>query len=205
MSTLETIVSLNTQPATVELQIPRPDMPKFIKNTTVPIGIVTGMALPSGVVITNPLHFTSPPISEVADSDVTETITLPEDKASRLAALFGALYPGHRSTCHDVVTTVADWDPRKLAFSVEPRLADGTQVTPGAAYGVLSPTFDIADGQITRRWGMNHSCLGTDDDRLLGVMGESLMLATISREAVVACYGQSVESYLAEIALPGTD
>jgi hypothetical protein len=72
-----------------------------------------------------PNHFTCPEDLRLGMQTEGDTITLPDEKATRLLDAFRQLRPGHDLQCHDFVARVEGWDEEmglgsKQAYPTQP-------------------------------------------------------------------------------------
>lgn len=153
---------------------------------------ITGITLPNGVAYNNRRHSSSLNLLKLmrAHRNTSESITLPDEKADRLVSLFRRLKPGHGLQCHDVFAEVELW-PDILDLDYSARiLAEDEQIIPGMPYSIHS---DFG----SEEWAYTHSCLGTDNGNLLGLVGNGMMMAVMDRKNTEKLYARGGTPYLA--------
>lgn len=198
-------IELVTEPRQGILSLSHYEKPDLRFRQAADMHVVTAMILPDGITIENPLHSASINVLPVTGDPVEESITLDSAKAERLAKLFEELRPEHELECHDLVTVTEGWErdlgPVLTQRAVQPReFADVYEdVVTGAPY-----TVQILRGRSSRSgFAQTHSCLGTDEGRLLGLVGRGSVLSTMDADTTrrVYSYGARV-SLLARTTLP---
>lgn len=196
---METTLRLTTRRCRYELDIPhylRPEEKIFVST---PFETITGITLPTGKTYNNRRHSHNVRLSRLmrAEKNTSESITLPDDRAQRLVSLFRRLRPGHTLECHDLFSEVLQWpDFDDWKDETDP-LAPDAPIVSGAPYGVQT-TFGPEDDF---RQAYTHSCLGTGNGNLLGLIGKGMMLAVMTREATEELYARGGEPTLAKVAL----
>jgi hypothetical protein len=192
-----TTLDLSTQPVRGLLSLVDLGHPGRLINTPISLNTVVAISTPDGNKVENPLHSEHVLLFRGVPGEPThESITLSAAKAARLVALYARLQPGHRMQCHDMVTITEGWDrdmgpsltqkavqPADLAEAFEPDIA------PGNPYTVQ--VLATIRGQ--RKFYRTHSCLGTDTNRLLGIVGAGSVMSTMDPETTRTVYTQGTE------------
>lgn len=123
-------------------------------------------------------------------------ITLSSAKARRLTDMFRRLEPGHLFECHDLVSEVEKWDEHKgMGPGHFNRLVDDGPIESGKPYAVfayMEPDTPMSE------WTRRHSALGTDSGRLLGLVGEGLMLVVADKQTKLDMYNSGYQAALTE-------
>lgn len=197
-------IRLITQPIYVTLNVQHHSMPDTRLDMPTYANVVEALVLPTGDMVDNPDHLAIS-IGLPVEERRTESITMPNPKAIRLVKLFQRLRPGHALECHDLVTQLEGWEYDKgselTQRAVQPvnHVEQYEEVKSGNPYTVLIPRGSDSDPD----YGRSHSCIGTDQGRLLGLMGRGLALATMSPQSTRQVYANGAElSYLAKTVLP---
>ncbi len=159
---------------------------------------ITGMRLPDGTTYNNRRQADTIGLGRLllARRSENDSVTLPDEKATRLISLFRRLRPGHGLECHDLLCEVEQWP---TDFDYDSRILSHTErVTPGKPYSVVT-NLGSESGP---NWAHAHSCIGTDNGNLLGITGNSLMMAVMTRESAEKLYARGGKPCLAEIIPP---
>jgi hypothetical protein len=195
---------LTTQPSQVWLSLAHYSNADVRLSKLASTNLVTGLVLPSGDIVDNPVQ-SDENLFEPVGNATTESITLLTKKAERLVRLFARLKPDHGLQCHDLVEEVEGWSyDRGLGLQhkvIQPAnfVGEYEDVISGNPY-----TIQIVRGTPSEPdFGCSHSCYGTDEGRLLGIVGLNLPLTTMDPETARDIYANGAAiSFLAKTLLP---
>jgi hypothetical protein len=183
-------VEMTAQPRSGDFAIHHFANPNLRISRSVVVHVITAMAL-NGAAVERPNHAAAIDALQPVGDHVRESITLPSAKAERLVSLYASLTPQHRLQCHDLVTAVEGWDEDIALNGTFKLVQPETHVTDpedtivdGSVYNVhVLPTAHATSGFVR-----THSAYGTSDNRLLGIVGEGLMLATMQPSDALGLY-----------------
>jgi hypothetical protein len=159
---------------------------------------VTGMRLPDGTTYHNRRQATTIRLGRLlfAERGEDDSITLPDEKATRLISLFRKLRPGHGLECHDLLCEVEQW-PTDFDYDSK-ILSRSESIIPGRPYSIISNLGSASNPN----WMDTHSCMGTDNGNLLGIIGNGLMMTVMKQDATERLYARGGVPHLAEVIPP---
>lgn len=193
MSERDFTIRMTTEPFSFMANVQRYDDPEKTLEQRLITNVVRSLILPSSEVIEDAgsaSYFFSPELGHV----VEESITLDAQRAKRLVSVFRELAVHHSLECHDLIDRV--YGQRHAAPSTL-KLADSVKsvesVEPGVPY-VVRAVYCNTDSYALNT---SHSCIGTNENRLLGIVGRGWPMATMDGDHTREFYANgSPISYL---------
>lgn len=159
-----------------------------------PLAVVTKVSLPDGTCAVNYDQSTDMRLVDRDGRTANFQVPMPESKAARLVDAFRGLRPGHDMDCHDLVDEVEGWERDRVHNNISRGLfSNPAIITPGTTYAVM-----MRD-DTSRNFDKTHSCWGTREQLLLGLLGQGSMMAVLDTQTALRFYPVGREAYLSQL------